>query len=205
MEELVTFEQLNERSDDELLDRLKKVILEHSILRGEFTLKSGARSSWFIDAKATACRPEGILLIALLTLRRLPPEVTAIGGQTMGSDPIAFGVAAIGAVLGRPLRSFSIRKEVKDHGGGGRVAGALVKGDRVAIVEDASTRGTSMMAAVEAAQEVGAEVVFATSVVDRGGSAGAYLATHGIPYVPLLRATDLDLPFEGGLPGYVRP
>lgn len=205
MEEVAAFAELNELSDAELLDRLKHVLLTHSILRGQFTLKSGAASTWFIDAKATACRPEGILLIALLTLRRLPSSVTAIGGQTMGSDPIAFGVAAIGAVLGRPLRSFSIRKEVKDHGGGGRVAGALLKGDRVAIVEDASTRGTSIMAAVEAAQEAGAEVVFATSVVDRGGSAEAYLESFGIPYVPLLRATDLDLPFEGGLPGYIRP
>ncbi|MCB0972484.1 MAG: hypothetical protein KDA97_13340, partial [Acidimicrobiales bacterium] len=112
-------------------------LLEHSVRRGDFVLKSGKRSSWFIDAKQTTCRPDGMLLVADAALDALPDDITAIGGLTMGADAVAFSIAAIAATRGRNLRSFSVRKEVKDHGGGGRIAGALEPGDRVAITEDA--------------------------------------------------------------------
>ena len=91
-------------------------MLAHYVKRGDFTLKSGARSSWFLDTKQTACRPEGIVLVADAALSIIPDEATAIGGLTMGADPVAFGVAAIAATRGRMLRSFSVRKEAKDHG-----------------------------------------------------------------------------------------
>jgi orotate phosphoribosyltransferase len=186
-------------SDDELQALLRQQLLDHAILRGDFVLKSGKRSTWFIDVKASVCRPEGIVLVAELMLRSLGHEVTALGGQTMGADPIAFGVAAIAASRGRALRSFAIRKEPKDHGPGGWVAGVLDSSDRVVVVEDASTRGTSMLAAVEAVRAVGAEVVGALSVVDRGGSAGRLLGDLGIPYHALLSAPELGLSYEGGL------
>ncbi len=93
-------------------------LLEHSVRRGEFTLKSGKQSTWFIDAKQTTCRPDGMLLVADAALRVLPDDVTAIGGLTMGADSVAFGIAAVAATRGRPLRSFSVRKEEKDHGAG---------------------------------------------------------------------------------------
>src|SRR5690606_35333095 len=111
-------------------------LLRHSVRRGEFVLKSGRRSDWFIDAKQTTCRPDGMLLVADAILAVLPDDVTAIGGLTMGADAAAFATAGIAATRDRPLKAFSVRKEVKDHGGGGRVAGALDPGDRVAITED---------------------------------------------------------------------
>src|SRR6187200_200678 len=106
-------------------DALRDHVLAHSVKRGDFVLKSGARSSWFLDTKQTACRPDGIVLVADAVLAFLPDDATAIGGLTMGADAFAFGVAAIAAERGRPLRSFSVRKETKDHGVTGRVAGAL--------------------------------------------------------------------------------
>lgn len=172
-------------------------LLAHSVRRGEFTLKSGKKSDWFIDAKQTTCRPDGMLLVADAALAALPLDATAIGGLTMGADAVAFGVAAIGATRGRDLRSFSVRKEVKDHGGGGRIAGALEPGDKVVIVEDAVTRGVSMLEAAEVVTEAGAEVVLLLPVVDRGGTVGVMAAERGYPLHALVTAPDLGFAYEG--------
>ncbi len=177
-------------------DALRDHVLAHSVKRGDFTLKSGARSTWFLDTKQTACRPEGIVLVADAALSVIPPEATAIGGLTMGADPVAFGVAAIAATRGRGLRSFSVRKEAKDHGVMGRLAGALEPGDRVVITEDTTTRGTSLMEAVDVVRAAGAEPVLITVIVDRGGTCGALAEAAGIAYRPLLTAVDLG--FELG-------
>jgi orotate phosphoribosyltransferase len=174
---------------------LRDHVVAHAVKRGDFTLKSGARSSWFLDTKQTACRPEGILLVAAAALSVIPDEATAIGGLTMGADPVAFGVAAVAATRGRALRSFSVRKEAKDHGVTGRLAGALQPGDRVVITEDTVTRGTSLMEAVEVVRAFGAEPVLITVIVDRGGTCGAMAAAAGIPYQPLLTAPDLGFGF----------
>jgi len=174
---------------------LRAHVLEHSLKSGNFTLKSGQSSSWFLDTKQTACRPEGIVLVAQAALEILPIEVTAIGGLTMGADPVAFGIAAVAATRGRMLRSFSVRKEAKDHGITGRLAGALLPGDRVAIVEDTVTRGTSLFEAVEVVRSFGAEPIFITVIVDRGGTCAQMAKDAGIAYVPLLRAPDLGYDF----------
>ena len=166
-------------------------MLEHSVKRGEFTLKSGATSSWFLDTKQTACRPDGIILVADAMLDVIPSDATAIGGLTMGADPVAFGVAAVAATRGRSLRSFSVRKEAKDHGVRGRIAGALEPGDRVVVTEDTVTRGTSPMEAVQVVREFGAEVVLVTLIVDRGGTCAAMCEQAGVSYRPLLTAADL--------------
>jgi len=173
-------------------------LLEHSVRTGAFTLKSGKPSTWFIDAKQTTCRAEGILLVADAALEVIPDEVTAIGGLTMGADSVAFGIAAIAATRGRELRSFSVRKEVKDHGGGGRIAGAVQPGDKVVITEDAVTRGVSMLEAAEVIREEGgAEPVLLLPVVDRGGTVEAMAAEHGLPLKALVTALDLGFPYEG--------
>jgi orotate phosphoribosyltransferase len=168
----------------------------HSVRRGDFTLKSGKRTDWFIDAKQTTCRPEGMLLVADAALAALPGDVTAIGGLTMGADAVAFGVAAIGATRGRQLRSFSVRKETKGHGAGGRIAGALLPGDRVAIVEDAVTRGVSMLEAALVVREAGATPVLLLAVVDRGGTVEALAAQHDLPVYALVTAPELGFPYE---------
>ena len=173
------------------LDALRAHVLEHSVRRGKFTLKSGAPSSWFLDTKQTACRPDGILLVADAMLDVIPADATAIGGLTMGADPVAYGVAAVAATRGRDLRSFSVRKEAKDHGVTGRLAGALQTGDHVVITEDTTTRGTSLLEAVEVVREFGCEVVLVSLIVDRGDTCAGLCADAGVPYAPLLTAADL--------------
>jgi orotate phosphoribosyltransferase len=178
-------------------EALVEHLLTHSVRRGEFVLRSGKRSDWFIDAKQTTCRPDGMLLVADALLDVLPDDITAIGGLTMGADAIAFGVAGIGATRGRMLRCFSVRKEDKDHGAGGRIAGALEAGDRVVLTDDAITRGVAFLEAAAAVRAAGAVPVLAIPVVDRGGTAEAMCAADGIAFHPLVTAPDLGFPYEG--------
>jgi len=181
---------------DAARDALRRHVLAHSLKTGNFTLKSGKASTWFLDTKQTACRPDGIVLVADVALSLLPDDVVAIGGLTMGADPVAFGIAAVGATRGVNLRSFSVRKEAKDHGVTGRLAGALQPGDKVVITEDTVTRGTSLFEAVEVVKACGAEPIFITVIVDRGGTCAAMAAEAGIPYQPMLTAPDLGFDFN---------
>jgi orotate phosphoribosyltransferase len=176
---------------------LRSHLLEHSVKLGDFTLKSGRKSSWFIDSKQTVCRPEAMLLVANAVLSVLPGEVTAIGGLTMGADPVAFVTAGVAACQGRRLKAFSVRKEAKDHGAGGRIAGALDPGDRVVITEDTVTRGTSLLEAAHAVQDAGGVPVLMVAIVDRGGTVGAMASAEGIPFRALLTAPDLGFDYEG--------
>jgi orotate phosphoribosyltransferase len=171
--------------------------LAHAVKTGDFTLKSGRKSTWFIDAKQTVCRPEAMLAVADAVLALVPPEATAIGGLTMGADPVAFVTAGVAAARGRPLKAFSVRKEAKDHGAGGRIAGALDPGDKVVVTEDTVTRGTSLLEAARAVREVDAEVLLLVAVVDRGGTVEAMAAAEGLAFRAVLSAPDLGYPYEG--------
>jgi len=179
-------------------DALVAHLLAHSVRRGDFTLKSGQRSDWFLDSKQTACDPDGVLLMADAALGVIPADATAIGGITVGADPVAYGIAAVAATRGRRLRSFTIRKEAKDHGVTGRVAGALRPGDRVVITEDTTSRGTTIAEAVEVVRAFGAEPVLVLALVDRGGTAARFAAEAGVPFVALATAPDLGFPYDGG-------
>jgi len=178
-------------------EQLRAHLLEHSVKRGDFTLKSGRKSSWFIDSKQTVCRPEAMVLVADGVLSVIPDDADAIGGLTMGADPVAFVTAAVAATRGRGLKAFSVRKETKDHGAGGRIAGALDPGDRVVITEDTVTRGTSLLEAARAVREFGAEPALLVAVVDRGGTCKAMAEAQGIPFRALLTAPDLGFDYEG--------
>ena len=178
-----------------VLAKLRDRVFQHSLKTGDFTLKSGRKSTWFLDTKQTMCRPDGMIAVANAAFEIIPADATAIGGLTMGADPVAYGIAAVGATQGRNLRSFSVRKEAKDHGITGRIAGALQPGDRVVITEDTVTRGTSLFEAVDAVWEFGAVPVLITVIVDRGGTCAAMAAEAGIKYKPLLTAPDLGFEF----------
>lgn len=177
------------------LEALRAFVLEHAVRLGEFTLKSGRRSAWFLDAKQVPCRPDGLLLMADAMLDTIPDDIDAIGGLTLGADPVAYGVAAVAATRGRNLRSFTVRKEAKGHGVTGRIAGALEPGDRVVITEDTVTRGVSLIEAADVVREFGADPVLVTLVVDRGGTCAAMCEAAGIEYRPLLTAPDLGFEF----------
>ena len=176
---------------------LRAHLLEHSVKRGDFTLKSGRRSSWFIDSKQTVCRPEAMVLVADGILSVIPDDAVAIGGLTMGADPVAFITAGVAATRGRGLKAFSVRKEAKDHGAGGRIAGALDPGDRVVITEDTVTRGTSLLEAAHAVRQFGAVPVLLVAVVDRGGTCATMAEAEGLPFRALLTAPDLGFDYEG--------
>lgn len=176
---------------------VKQHLLNHSVRTGDFTLKSGRKSSWFIDSKQTICAPESMLSVAKLVLNVVPTETTAIGGLTMGADGVSFITAGVAASQGRALRAFSVRKETKDHGAGGRIAGSLLPTDKVVITEDTVTRGTSLMEAALVVKEYGCEVVALIAVVDRGGTVAAMAAEHNWPFHALFTAPDLGFEYEG--------
>jgi orotate phosphoribosyltransferase len=175
----------------EARERVRQHLLDHSVRRGEFILKSGRPSTWFIDSKKTICAPEVMVDLATLILEKIPDDATAIGGLTMGADGATFVTAAVAATRGRYLHAFSVRKEVKDHGAGGRIAGVLEPGDRVVITEDTVTRGTSLLEAAHVVRDFGAEVILLLAVVDRGGTVAAMAADEGIGFEALFSARDL--------------
>jgi orotate phosphoribosyltransferase len=178
-------------------ERVLAHLLAHSVRRGDFVLKSGRKSTWFIDSKQTICAPESMLDVATLMLEHIPQDATAIGGLTMGADGASFITAGVASTMGRSLRGFSVRKEVKDHGAGGRIAGSLLESDRVVITEDTVTRGTSLIEAAHVVREFGAHVVLLLAVVDRGGTATAMAREEGWEFDALFSAPDLGFDYEG--------
>ncbi len=161
---------------------------------GPFTLRSGAVSEWYIDARQTTFDGTGSRLVGESVLDVLHPEVRAVGGMTMGADPIAVATAIVAAERGRDLKSFSIRKEDKDHGLGGRLVGPVDASLPVAVLEDTTTTGG---AAVEAARYLigeGFRILQAIALVDRSeGKAAANFAELGIEHVGLVVPADLGV------------
>jgi orotate phosphoribosyltransferase len=178
-------------------ERVQKHLLEHSVKTGSFTLKSGRQSNWFIDSKQTICAQDAMIDVARLVLDAMDPRATAIGGLTMGADGVSFITAGVGGLSGRPLSAFSVRKETKDHGAGGRIAGHLTPGDQVVITEDTVTRGTSLLEAARVVREFGCEVVQLIAVVDRGGTASEMAAAEGLTFTAIFSALDLGFAYEG--------
>ena len=150
--------------------RLLELVRERAWRDGlDVVLASGKRSTFYIQGKRITLHPEGLWLTARLMLEQLEqfPQVTAIGGLTMGADPLAAAVAALSFETGRNLPAFLVRKEAKGHGVGSRIEGDLVAGQKVAIIEDTITTGGSAMKAIEAVREVGAEPVVVLALADR--------------------------------------
>ena len=174
-----------------LIDHLR----EHSVRTdGPFTLSSGEVADWYIDARQTTFDGWGAILVGEAVLGVIQPEVTAVGGMTLGADPIAVATAMSAARARRPLQSFSIRKEAKDHGTGGRLVGPVSTGDVVAVLEDTTTTGATLARSVEVLRDSGIEVVQAVALVDRSdGKAEAVLADLGVPFVSIVSPEELGV------------
>ena len=185
---------------DAPMEALIAHLREHAVRTdGPYRLKSGRTSDWFIDAKATTCSPEGMLLVAEAALEVIPDDATAIGGLTVGADAMAYSIAAIAATRGRMLRSFTVRKEAKAGGTGGRIAGVLRPGDKVVITEDAVTRGVSMLEAAQVVRDEGqAEPILLLPLVDRGGTVAGLAEAAGIPLHALVPAPALGFDYDPG-------
>ena len=161
---------------------------------GPFTLRSGEVSDWYVDVRQTSFDGDGAVTVGEAVLDLLDPEVEAVGGLTMGADPIAVATAIAGAASGRPLRAFSVRKQAKDHGTGGRLVGPVGPDDVVAVLEDTTTTGSAMFEAIEALSEAGIRIAQVITLVDRsGGIAAAKVAAAGIPYLALVVPRDLGV------------
>ncbi len=150
--------------------RLLQLVRERAYEDGlDIVLASGKRSDFYIDGKKVSLHPEGLYLIAHLILDQLKShaEITAIGGLTLGADPIASAVAAQSFVTGQNLGAFLVRKQAKDHGTGSRIEGDLVAGQKVAIIEDTITTGASARQAIDAVRAVDAIPVMVFALADR--------------------------------------
>ena len=154
---------------DKEKQRLKEILRDKSILRGKFTLASGKQSDYYIDARLTTLDAEGAFLIGKIFLSEIidDGEIVGVGGPTMGADPIVGSILAQSSVIGKPLKGFLVRKEEKQHGTGKLVEGNLEKGDKVIVVEDVVTTGDSVIKALNAIQDLGAEVQMVLVIVDR--------------------------------------
>jgi len=190
-------------NESELRRELHGLLLERCFRFGDFVLSSGRRSSYYFDGKQVTLEGRGLYLVSELVLARCRAlGVDAVGGLTLGADPIAAGVAALSGKEGPPVRAFIVRKATKEHGTGGAIGGRpLSRGDRVVLVDDVLTTGGSFLLAHVAVVETGAVVAEAITVVDREEGGTEALASRGIPLHALFRRSefpDAVRPVPGG-------
>jgi orotate phosphoribosyltransferase len=165
--------------------RLLDLLAARSAQRGSFTLASGKHSDLYIDCRRTTMHPEGLALIGPLGLHAIAErgwQPDAVGGLTLGADPVSYAVAYASQLAGRPIRAFTVRKEAKSHGTGKVIEGAFEPGDGVVVVEDVITSGGSALRAADAVRAAGGRIVGVLAVVDReeGGRATIEAAGHGV-------------------------
>jgi orotate phosphoribosyltransferase len=173
---------------------LLELLATRSAKRGAFTLASGRQSSLYIDARLTTMSPDGLVLIGALGLaaiREAGWTVDAVGGLTLGADPIAYAISYASASTGAPLRAFTVRKEAKAHGTGRLIEGPFRAGDRVVVIEDVITTGGSALRALDAVRAAGATAVGVLAVVDREEGGREALEATGVPVRALARASEI--------------
>jgi orotate phosphoribosyltransferase len=164
-------------------ERLLDLIKTHAVVHGRVTLSSGREADYYLDCRRVTLSGEAAPLVGDVLLDLTADlEFDAVGGLTMGADPVATAMLHAAARRGRTLDAFVVRKEAKAHGLQRRIEGPDVTGRRVLVVEDTSTTGGSPLAAVQALREAGAEVVAVATIVDRATGAGEKIAAEGLDY-----------------------
>jgi orotate phosphoribosyltransferase len=174
-------------------ERLKALIAQKCLLKGDFILASGARSSVYFDCKRATLDPEGIVLIGELLWESVSdlPGVTAIGGPTIGADPIVGHFAALSHMKGKPIAAFLVRKEAKGHGTRRLLENPPASGSKVVIFEDVVTSGGSTLDAIRAAEEAGLKIAAVFCLVDREQGGEKALAAYD--YRPLFKKSEFGL------------
>ena len=177
--------------DSAARSRLAELVAELAVVHGRVTLSSGREADYYVDLRRATLHNEASPLIGRL-LRELTADwdFDAVGGLTLGADPVA---TVIMHASGRPIDAFVVRKEAKKHGMQRRVEGPDITGRRVLVVEDTTTTGNSPLTAVQAVREAGAEVVGVATVVDRATGADDVIRAEGVEYRALLGLADLGL------------
>ncbi|PPG04553.1 MULTISPECIES: orotate phosphoribosyltransferase [unclassified Rathayibacter] len=175
--------------------QLIEYIGSDAVFHGDFTLTSGKKASYYVDLRRVSLDHRVAPLIGEVMLDLIAPieRVDAVGGLTMGADPIAAAILHQGAARGLAYDAFVVRKEPKDHGRGRQVEGPDLEGKRVVVVEDTSTTGGSPLKAIEALLKVGAEIAGVAVVVDRATGAREIIEDAGYPYFAAIGLADLGL------------
>ena len=183
---------MNQPMDDR--ESLKALLLERSVRLGDFTLSSGAKSAYYVDARRTTMTAEGQRLtgkIAYDLIDEAGWDVTHVGGLTLGADPVTYAIAHHSTSRDRVLDGFTVRKEAKGHGTGRQIEGGLPTDARVVIVEDAVTSGASALRAIDAVREHGATIVGVICLVDREEGGREKLDELGIPLLAAFTGPEL--------------
>ena len=175
---------------------LQRLINDLAVVRGKVTLSSGKIADYYIDLRRVTLHHRGAPLVGAVMLAHLEnlailPE--AIGGLTLGADPIATAVLHAAAAQNDQIDAFVVRKAAKAHGMQKQIEGPDIKGRRVVIVEDTTTTGSSPLAAIQAAREADAEVLAVATIVDRDTGAREVIEKAGVPYYPIFSLTDLQI------------
>ncbi len=176
-------------------EQLIQSIKDGAVFHGDFTLTSGKKATYYIDLRKVSLDGRVAPLIGEVMADLIAdiPDVAAVGGLTMGADPIAAAVLHRSAAIGRRYDAFVVRKEPKDHGRGRQVEGPDLEGRRVVVLEDTSTTGGSPLKAIQALLEVGAEIAAVAVVVDRATGAKEIIEAAGYPYHAAISLDDLGL------------
>jgi orotate phosphoribosyltransferase len=175
---------------------LVDLIATRALKRGQFTLASGRTATFYLDAKQVVLDAHGSMLVGqaiLARLRALGPLPDAVGGMSIGADPVTSAVVTMAGVEGLPLKGFLVRKEPKDHGTKRYIEGPVSPGQRVVIVEDVVTTAGSSLVAIERARDFGLVVERVVVVIDRLAGGREALAAQGIPLESLVTIRDLGL------------
>ena len=173
---------------------LVALLASRSTRRGQFTLASGKTSTVYIDARLITMSPDGLSLIGTLgieTLRKTGWQVDAVGGLTLGADPISYAISYASASSPHPLRAFTVRKEAKMHGTGKLIEGPFNSGDRVAVIEDVITTGGSALRAIDAIREARGIITGVLALVDREEGGREAIEATGVQVVSMVRASEI--------------
>src|SRR5882672_147180 len=175
-------------------DALVRLMTTQAVKRGTFTLASGRTSDIYVDARLTTMSPEGLVIVGALGLERLKAMAwlpDAIGGLTLGADPISYAISYASALAKTPIRAFTVRKEVKTHGTAQRIEGPFKPGDRVVIAEDVITSGQSAAEAIRVVRAADGVVVGVLALLDREEGGRDALVSLGIPVESLVALSEL--------------
>ena len=175
-------------------DRLLELLLERSFRVGDFVLSSGLRSRYYVDCRTTTTHAEGQAVVGrmgLAVLREAGLRPAAVGGLTLGADPVAYAIAHASWLAGDPVNAFTVRKEPKAHGTGKRVEGCFAAGDEVVVIEDTVTTGGSALKAIQAVEAEGGKVLAVLALVDREEGGREAIERAGYAVHTLVRVSEL--------------
>lgn len=182
-------------SPSEAHDRLRQLVNDKAVIRGDFVLTSGAKSNYYIDGKYISLTSEGLAYFSRVVLDMIEnTEIDLIGGMTLGADPIIGAVVAMSHMIGRPLDGIIIRKEAKEYGSNKQIEGPMKDGAKIVIIEDVVTTGGSSLRAIDAVEKAGGKVVKVITLVDRLAGGRDAFESKGYVFEPIFTIKDLDIP-----------